>query len=806
MRKQLASFAISAMACALASHAVNPQDLTIYINPGHGGHDSDDRNVVIYPYTQGDPEGFWESNSNLDKGLFLRDMLQAKGMTVHMSRVTNTSADDLNLTEIDQLANKTKADFFFSIHSNATGTSSRVNFPLMLYRGYDNEPVYPGNLKMAEILGDHLYENGATVWTNNVSVRGDWSFYHSWGDKVGLGVLRTLTIEGMLSEGSFHDYIPETYRLMNPEFKWVEAWHFRKAVDQFFGLEGDTKGIIVGRLNDSRLKRDANYVTFKEDKYVAIHKAKVELFDEAGTTRLAEYTTDDMYNGIYAFTNVEPGTYTIKVTQDEYYPTEAKVTVEADKATYQNLLLDKVRNTAPEVLTYSPVWNDGDEYVLCNTPVVFNFNWDMEETTTEKAFSITPEVKGKFVWSDANFTMSFVPEEPYTTDTEYTVTLAGTAQHNGGMEMGKPVTFKFHTSDRNFMELIGHYPKNGDLVHYNGAAIEIRLDKHPYVAPILKQLLVKDSKGNSVSLNTRNMKYSKAGDAFGYVRIPFSKALTVGDKYYVTISKEISDKDGITLQNTTEVEFTAVDAGEEKENHTAIDDFENAGAYSLIADDNVNVKSATIAADTKEKLYGASSASIAYQFEDGSDVAGEVLFGRQAATQVVTNGSAVVAHVYGDLSGNELYAQFTSETTISYALVCKLDFLGWHEVKVDLSTLEGGADYRLTGIKIVEVPTAMSKSGTIRLDDIALSTDDSGVESIEVATITVHPNPASEYLIANGDATIGSIELISMSGATVARCNGNVLNVSGVAEGTYLAKVKLATSNGGTVKKVIIKH
>ncbi|MDE6081270.1 MAG: N-acetylmuramoyl-L-alanine amidase, partial [Muribaculaceae bacterium] len=86
------------MACALASHAVNPQDLTIYINPGHGGHDSDDRNVVIYPYTQGDPEGFWESNSNLDKGLFLRDMLQAKAMTVHMSRVTNTSADDLNMS------------------------------------------------------------------------------------------------------------------------------------------------------------------------------------------------------------------------------------------------------------------------------------------------------------------------------------------------------------------------------------------------------------------------------------------------------------------------------------------------------------------------------------------------------------------------------------------------------------------------------------------------------------------------------------------------------------------------------------
>lgn len=794
------------MACVMASHAVNPQDLTIYINPGHGGHDSNDRNVVIYPYTQGDPEGFWESNSNLDKGLMLRDMLQAKGMTVHMSRVTNTTEDDLGLSTIDALANKTKADFFFSIHSNATGTSSRVNFPLMLYRGYDNEPVRPNNQKMSELLGPQLYENGATVWTNNYSVRGDWSFYHSWGDKVGLGVLRTLTIDGMLSEGSFHDYIPETYRLMNREFKWLEAWHFRKAVDQLYGLEGDTKGVIVGRINDSRLKRDVSYITFKEDKYVAIHNAKVELFDEAGTNRLAEYTTDELYNGIYAFTDLEPGTYTVKVSEAEHYSTEAKVAVEADKASYLNIQLDKVRNTPPEVLSYSPFWKDGDEYVLCNAPVVFNFNWDMDETTTQNAFSITPAVKGKFVWSDANFTMSFMPEEPYTTDTEYTVTLAGTAQHNGGMAMGKDMTFKFHTSDRNFMELLGHYPKNGDKVHYKGAAIEIRLDKHPFVSPILKQLLVKDAAGNSVSLNTRSMKYSKSGDSFGYVRIPFTKALTIGDKYYVTISKEISDKDGITLQNTTEVEFTAVDASEEKSEHAVVDDFDNAAAYSVLEDGNVKVKSASIANDTKEKLFGTSAASITYQFDDGDDVKGEVLFGRDAATQVVTDESSVVAHVYGDLSGNELYAQFTSETSVSYALICKLDFLGWAEVKVDLSTLEGGSDYKLTGIKIVEVPTAMSKSGTIRLDNIMLATGDSGVESIEVATITVHPNPASEYLIANGDGTIGSIELISMNGATVARCSGNVLNVSGVAEGTYLAKVKLAASNGVAVKKVIIKH
>ena len=47
---------------AIGASAVKPSDLTIYINPGHGGHDSDDRNVVIEPYKEGDPEGYWESN------------------------------------------------------------------------------------------------------------------------------------------------------------------------------------------------------------------------------------------------------------------------------------------------------------------------------------------------------------------------------------------------------------------------------------------------------------------------------------------------------------------------------------------------------------------------------------------------------------------------------------------------------------------------------------------------------------------------------------------------------------------------
>ena len=63
MKKLISIF--TALTATVSAWALTPKDLTIYINPGHGGHDADDRNVVIEPFAAGDPEGYWESNSNL---------------------------------------------------------------------------------------------------------------------------------------------------------------------------------------------------------------------------------------------------------------------------------------------------------------------------------------------------------------------------------------------------------------------------------------------------------------------------------------------------------------------------------------------------------------------------------------------------------------------------------------------------------------------------------------------------------------------------------------------------------------------
>ena len=109
----------------------------VYINPGHGGHSSDDRNVVVAPYVQGDTMGFWESNSNMYKCFALRELLWKKGYKVTVSRETNTEDDDLGLSTIVRLCNNSGADVFYSIHSNATGggEGSRVNFHMGFFRG-----------------------------------------------------------------------------------------------------------------------------------------------------------------------------------------------------------------------------------------------------------------------------------------------------------------------------------------------------------------------------------------------------------------------------------------------------------------------------------------------------------------------------------------------------------------------------------------------------------------------------------------------------------------------------------------------
>ena len=109
--------------------------LKFCIDPGHGGHNpANDRHLVPDAGTD-----FWESESNFQKGLLLKALLEAKGATVILTRYTNdypNDNDEPSLAARVALANANNVNWFHSIHSNASGIdpNTSINYTLMLVR------------------------------------------------------------------------------------------------------------------------------------------------------------------------------------------------------------------------------------------------------------------------------------------------------------------------------------------------------------------------------------------------------------------------------------------------------------------------------------------------------------------------------------------------------------------------------------------------------------------------------------------------------------------------------------------------
>ena len=850
MKKIFFTIALMMVAVAATSIARAQYMPHVYINPGHGGHDSDDRNVVIYPYAQGDTAGYWESNSNLKKGFALNNCLRAKGYTTSMSRVSNQTSDDLALSTIVALCNSSGADIFYSIHSNATGVPSRRNHILALYRGPTGSPVVANSDVLALNLVQRLQVNAAAVWTSNYQIAGDFTFYPDWNN-AGLGVLRGNHAVSMLSEGSFHDYIPETYRLMNDNYCWMEGWNFSLGADDYFGYSFFGKGAVAGNIRDNRMPRMINdFIMFGDDNREPVCNATVILLD-MNDTPLDTCYTDDLYNGIYAFKMLDPGTYKIRVEQEHYFSQTKQVTIQANHSTYCNFDLARVRETPPEVINYSPVWNEGDTPLKANTPVVLEFNWDMNTQATEAAFHIEPAVEGHFRWEDSNYRMVFEPNDAYEVNTHYTVTLDTTAEHGGGMRLQEPFTLQFETTYRKYLEVIDIFPHQGDLVHYKAATIELRTDSMLNNSYYYDKIVLTDNDGNALTYNRRNTKTGKEGDPFGFIRIPVASTMVPGEEYTLTIYKEMSDTAGIHLPETIVHKFTAVDAGEEKPDATVIEDFEDAGRFSAV---DVSVNTEVALSASTDRLFGSKSLQI--KINDPLSLASGIV--STSFNDVIINGNDELSlHVNGDMSN--LYLKMLLRSTDEsqenvYIDFGKIDFHGWRYI-----TGHGQLNPNKT-YKIVKIETDSDEddpiwSSTIKLDNMLrrqksavqgdvngdgvvtaaditelyncllnndsshiVNGDQNGDGNITAADITavydvllgpssaapaiqpvpepapksnvkVGPIPSSDYIMASAPGYIQGVELYDMNGNLVVRNGGNYVNVSSIKNGHYLLKV-----------------
>ncbi len=381
-------FVLALTLASVAMYAVGLEGVRIYVNPGHGSWDPGTcRGLSTIPYQiDGDGVldtcGFFESNTNLWKSLELGKKLEAAGAVVFYSRTANgpypfpgsakraeyKARDDREMYDrsISEIAEEVEVgnyDYFISIHSNANTDGTTTNFPIILYRGYDNDTTRgAGDSKYrAKVLWPYLFEameSGIDPYTayskTNPNVRGDINFMrdsvvhtHPNGQVyVGYYAVLRHSVPGYLSEGYFHTYQPARHRALNADYCRQEGVRYYRGIAAYYNHPAETKGYIMGTVKDLHQKINHSLFTYNpgtNDIWMPCNSAIVTLYK--GGEKVADYKVDDNYNGVFVFSDLEPGNdYTLDATCEGYKPLfdvyKEKLTVKANETTYPLIFLE----------------------------------------------------------------------------------------------------------------------------------------------------------------------------------------------------------------------------------------------------------------------------------------------------------------------------------------------------------------------------------------------------------------------------------------------------------------------------------
>ncbi|MGE5400028.1 MAG: Ig-like domain-containing protein [Ignavibacteriales bacterium] len=722
MQKRVLLFLIIVLT-ATVSFAQDLTGIKVCVNPGHGGHDP--ANDRFIPET-----GYWESEGNIYRGLYLRDILQSLGATVIMTRTANDDADDLPLSQIVAIANSNNVVHMHSIHSNATGTSSRANYTLMLYQGTTYAPTYADSRVMANYIGPEIY---AAHRTTRCDLFGDFDFYGT--GKAYLGVFKGLNMPGTLSESSFHDYIPESYRLKNQAYLKHEAWAMTKAFLKFFGKAPLTHGIVAGIVTDP--DQTVTYTTITAaDKKKPINNIKVTL--QPGNR---VYNGDNLNNGFFMFDSLMPGTYKLKYEVPGYFSDSSTVVVAASQNTFADK--DLIMASFPTITAISPA--PGDSLYPGKQDITIDFSRSMDTASVRAAFTISPAVPYSYAWSngDKHLTLS---SASLTFNTNFTLTIAGTAKEKHGLLFdgnkdsvsGDSYTYNFKTRKQDIsapaVETV--YPAaNSTDVELN-PVINLGFDELLNSATISGRIkLVKTSDQTTVG---GVMKYYTLTDkaVFSY----FPVQLLPNETYSIVITPGLEDQFSNGTKNDIIYSFTT---GNKTANVTMIDNFES-GLTTNWTNPSQNLPEGIIPASVSLKtnsvyLNRFTGSSVSMQLSYGWDTNASSWLIREdlstgAPKNVEFNSSYILqTYVFGDGSNNKFRFCVADSNNFAGHEVSpwySVNWRGWKLVSWDMTKdgtgswkgygngkLEGSLKF--DGLQLTYTPGSPN-TGSLYFDDLRL--------------------------------------------------------------------------------------
>jgi hypothetical protein len=104
-----------------------------------------------------------------------------------------------------------------------------------------------------------------------------------------------------------------------------------------------------------------------------------------------------------------------------------------------------IDSTTPEVSDIVPP-DESEDVETDDTSIVIKFSEPMDRGSVHESFTVSPEVRGTFGWSDNDMTLTFTPEMVLRGDTDYRVTIGAGAKDKAGNPIKEEIVSEFRTA------------------------------------------------------------------------------------------------------------------------------------------------------------------------------------------------------------------------------------------------------------------------------------------------------------------------------------------------------------------------
>lgn len=450
----------------------------LYLDPGHAGREN---------------QGLWgysEAEKTLRVALNIRDFLSTyTDMPVDAIKLCReTDQDQISLEERSDEANAWGADFYYSIHSDA---SASVNTIVTLFGGWCvNGELVEKTPNGGKAYGEFLNPNLSGVM--RIGSRGnryDRDFYmpttgtHD-NQYPYLSVNRRSNMPSLLSEGGYHTLAEQQQRNINDDYKRLEAFAAFQSILQYRGLNRPEQTFLTGMVTNSENNQPINGAT-------------ITVGDRTYTTDTYEslfykYTKNHnlIHNGFYMFEGLEAGSQVEVKFEAPGFESKTETVVinnggdtSADYVTFLDVALTNASPAKVDAISLSDL-----ESVSSLYPLTITFSRNMDRASVEAAFSIDNDATCALSWvNDYTLNVDLSTLEPLW---EYTVTIDGSVAKNSqtgqfldgdgdGAEGGNYVlTFTMAEPDVTAPEVVATYPDaEGEALYNQRPPISIQFDE-----------------------------------------------------------------------------------------------------------------------------------------------------------------------------------------------------------------------------------------------------------------------------------------------------------------------------------------